>query len=155
MFSGDVNRTPSQQSILDQGTSIIGKATAAGGEEALVSLFFVAFNRTPTIYVIFQSLGFYNVVRVLIVDARSFQAFATILDWLTHLALISYWYRSDARQDEVRLCQSAFFIFTTLNNPRVTHSKVKVKRNKLFKPKFKRKTTISITKEKSLSPMGS
>ena len=55
----------------------------------------------------------------------------------------------------VMIAKKENFIFTTLNNPRVTHSKAKVKRNKLFKPKFKRKTIISITKEKSLSPMGS
>ena len=41
---------------------------------------FIAFDRTRTIYVVFQSCGFYHVSRVLIVDARSFQALATIWD---------------------------------------------------------------------------
>ena len=41
MFSGGTDRTPSQQSALDQGASISGKATAAGGKEALVSLFII------------------------------------------------------------------------------------------------------------------
>ena len=36
-------------------------------------------------------------------DARSFQAFAAILDWLTHLAPISCWYRSDAGQEYLKL----------------------------------------------------
>ena len=40
---------------------------------------------------------------VLIADARSFQAFAIILDWLTHLASISCWYQSDSRRDEYYL----------------------------------------------------
>ena len=48
-----------------------------------------------TIYVVFQSYGSYDVPRISITDARSFQAFAAILDWLTRLASISYWYRSD------------------------------------------------------------
>ena len=43
----------------------------------------VAFKRTRTIYVVFQSRGFYDVPWVLISDARSFQALAPILDWLT------------------------------------------------------------------------
>jgi len=56
---------------------------------------------THTIYVVFQSCGF--VPRVLVADARSFHALATIMDWLTHLASISCWYRLDTRQDEFRL----------------------------------------------------
>jgi len=40
---------------------------------------------TRTIYILFQSRGFYNVPWVLIADARSFQALSAILDWLTHL----------------------------------------------------------------------
>ena len=48
-----------------------------------------AFDRTHTMYVVFQSRGFYDVPRVLVADARSFQALATILDWLTHLPSIS------------------------------------------------------------------
>ena len=52
-----------------------------------------AFNRTHTIYVVFHSRGFYDVPRVFIVDARSFQ---------THLTSMSFWYRSDARQDEFK-----------------------------------------------------
>ena len=64
-------------------------------------------HRTHTIYVVFQSRRFYCVPRVLIADARSFQAFAAILDWPTHLALNSCWYRSDARQYGFRLPQAA------------------------------------------------
>ena len=60
------------------------------------------FDRTHSIYVIFQSCGFHDAPRVLIVDASSFQAFTAILDWLTHLASISCWYQSNARQDEFR-----------------------------------------------------
>ena len=41
---------------------------------------FIAFDRKHTIYVAFHSCGFYDVPRVLIADARSFQALATILD---------------------------------------------------------------------------
>ena len=40
----------------------------------------IAFDRTHTIYVVFEFCGFYNFQRVLIVNARSFQALATILD---------------------------------------------------------------------------
>ena len=36
----------------------------------------IAFDRSHTTYVVFQSRGFYNVPRVLIVDARPFQVFA-------------------------------------------------------------------------------
>ena len=53
--------------------------------------------RTCTIYVGFQSHVFHNVLWVLIVDARSFQVFLVILDWLIHLASISCWHRSDSR----------------------------------------------------------
>ena len=53
----------------------------------------IVFDRTHTIYVAFQSRGFYDV---------PFQALPAILDWLTHLASISCWYWSDARQDEFR-----------------------------------------------------
>ena len=49
----------------------------------------IEFNRTRVICVIFQSGGFCDVPRVLITDARSFQALAAILDWLTHLDSIS------------------------------------------------------------------
>ena len=63
----------------------------------------IAFDRTHTIYVVFQSRGIYDVPRVLIANARSFQALATILDRLTHLVSISCWYRSNARQHECRL----------------------------------------------------
>ena len=42
---------------------------------------FVAFERTHTIYVVFQSSrGFYNDPRVLIADSGLFQALAAILD---------------------------------------------------------------------------
>ena len=58
-----------------------------------------AFDRTHTIDVVFHSRGFYDVQRVLIADARSFQALAAILDCVTYFASISCWYRSDARQD--------------------------------------------------------
>ena len=63
----------------------------------------IAFDRAQTIYVVFQSCRFYYVLHVLIEDARSFQALAAKLDWLTHLASISCWYQCDARQDEFRL----------------------------------------------------
>ena len=42
-----------------------------------------------TVYVVFQSHGFYEVPRISITDARSFHAFAAILEWLTQLAPIS------------------------------------------------------------------
>ena len=45
--------------------------------------------------------------RVLIADARSFQALVAILDYVTRLASMSCWYRSDARQDEFRPSQAA------------------------------------------------
>jgi len=48
-----------------------------------------------TEFVVFQSSGFYDVSQVLIADASSFQAFTAILDWLTHLALILWWYWSN------------------------------------------------------------
>ena len=44
------------------------------------NFYFFAFDRTHTIYVVFQSRGFYDVPRVLIADARSFQGFAAVLD---------------------------------------------------------------------------
>ena len=45
-------------------------------------------NRTPrkhTVYVIFHSSGFYDVLRLLFADARSFQALAAIFDNVTYL----------------------------------------------------------------------
>ena len=53
------------------------------------------------IYVVFHSRGFFDVPRVLIADARSFQALAAILDYVTHLDSMSWWYRSDDRQNEM------------------------------------------------------
>ena len=38
---------------------------------------------------------------------RSFQALAAILDYVTNLAPMSCWYRSDATKDEFRLFQAA------------------------------------------------
>ena len=64
---------------------------------------FFTFDRVHPIYMVFHSRGFYDVPRVLIADSRSFQALAAILDSVTHLATMSCWYRSDARQVEVRL----------------------------------------------------
>ena len=49
----------------------------------------IAFDRKRSIYVVFPSRGFYEVPRVLIAAARSFQALAAILDYVTHLALMS------------------------------------------------------------------
>ena len=66
----------------------------------------IALDRTNIIYVVFQAHGF---LWALIADARSFQTFSTILDWLTHLASISCWYQSDARQDEFTLSQVCVF----------------------------------------------
>ena len=40
----------------------------------------IALNSTHTFFVVFQSRGLYDVPRVLIADARSFQVFAVILD---------------------------------------------------------------------------
>ena len=62
---------------------------------------FFAFERTHNICVVFESRGFYDVPRVLIADARSFQAFAAML------ASISCLYQSDARTGEFRLSQAA------------------------------------------------
>ena len=54
-----------------------------------------AFNRTHTIYVVFQFRGFYDVPRVLIMDATSFQALAAILDTLGFdLMLVSIRYQT-------------------------------------------------------------
>ena len=66
-----------------------------------------AFDRTHTIYVVSHPRGFNDVPRALIADARSFQALAAILDYVTHLAPMSFWYRSDATQDSFRLFQAA------------------------------------------------
>ena len=55
----------------------------------------------------FHSSWFCNVFRVLIVNARSFQALAAILDYMTHLVLMSCWYQSDARQDKFTLFQAS------------------------------------------------
>ena len=66
-----------------------------------------AFERTRTIYVAFHSRGFYDVPRILIRMLGHFLALAAILDYVTHLASMSCWYRSDARQDEFRLSQAA------------------------------------------------
>ena len=60
-----------------------------------------------TIYVVSHPRGFNDVPRALIADDRSFQALAAILDYVTHLAPMSCWYRSDATQDEFRLFQAA------------------------------------------------
>ena len=67
----------------------------------------IAFDRTRAIYVVFHSRGFYDVPRVLIAVARSFQSLAAILDYVTHIASMSCWYRADARQDELRPSQAA------------------------------------------------
>ena len=40
-------------------------------------------------------------------NARSFQALAAILDYMTHLAAMSCLYQSNARQDGFRLSQAA------------------------------------------------
>ena len=70
----------------------------------------IAYDRKHAIYVIFRSCGFYDVARVLITGVRSFQALVAILPWLTHLASISYWYRSDVRRDKFR-SQAAYSKF--------------------------------------------
>ena len=67
----------------------------------------IALDRMHTVHADFYSSGFYDVPRVLISDARSFQALAPILDHVTHLASISCWYRSDVRQDRFRRSQAA------------------------------------------------
>ena len=46
----------------------------------ILGLALIAFARTRTVYVVFQSRGFCVVPRVLIAEARSFQTFAAILD---------------------------------------------------------------------------
>ena len=40
----------------------------------------IAFDRTHTIYVVSQSRQFYDIQRVLMADARSFQTLASIMD---------------------------------------------------------------------------
>ena len=50
----------------------------------------------------------FSFLRVLIVDAGSFQALAAILDYLTHLGSISCWHQSDVIQQELRLSQDAY-----------------------------------------------
>ena len=49
--------------------------------------------RTYAIYVFFQSRWLYSVPQALTVDAKSFQTFAAILNWLTHLVSTTCWYR--------------------------------------------------------------
>ena len=68
---------------------------------------FIVFDRMHTIYIVFHSSWFYDVPQVLIADARSFQALPAILDYVTHIASMSYWYQSDARQNGFRLSQAA------------------------------------------------
>ena len=45
---------------------------------------------------------------ILIADARSFQALAAILDYVTPLGSLSCWYGSDAREDEFKLLYFEF-----------------------------------------------
>jgi len=74
--------------------------------DALTIMFsIITFERTHTIYVVFHSRGFFDVPRVLIADARSFQALAAILDYVTHLDSMSCWHRSDARQNGLLHCE--------------------------------------------------
>lgn len=61
----------------------------------------IAFYKTHTSHVVFQSHGFYDDQWVLIMDDRSFEALATDLHTLK--ALISW---SDVIQDEFRLSQA-------------------------------------------------
>ena len=49
------------------------------------------------IIITFDGYEFYDVPRVLITDASSFQALAAILDYVTHLASMACWYQSDVR----------------------------------------------------------
>ena len=58
----------------------------------------------------------FSVPRVLIADARLFDAFAAILGWLTHLASISCWYQSDARRDEFWVSQAALLWISKVIN---------------------------------------
>ena len=57
----------------------------------------VAFDRTHTIYVVFHSRRFHDVLWVLNADARSFEVLVAILVYVPHLVSMSR-YRSDARQ---------------------------------------------------------
>jgi len=88
-----------------------------------------AFKRTHTIYVVFHSHGFYDVPRVFIVDARSFQALATILDYV---------YRSDARQDEFILSQVTYCEFQKFMTMSVVGNQPKKHANASYKATEKR-----------------
>ena len=70
----------------------------------------IVFNGMHTIYIVFHSRGFYDVPRILIVDGRSFQALAAILDYVTHLSSMLCLYRSSARQNEFRPSQAALIL---------------------------------------------
>ena len=65
-------------SILFEFSSSI--CNVSSGFDNKIIILFITFDRTHTIYVVFQFRGFYGVPRALIVDARSFQAVAAILD---------------------------------------------------------------------------
>ena len=88
-----------------------------------------AFKRTHTIYVVFHSRGCYDVPRVFIVDARSFQALATILDYV---------YRSDARQDEFILSQVTCCEFQKFMTMAVVGDQPKKRANTSYKSTKKR-----------------
>ena len=63
----------------------------------------IAFDRTHTIYVVYQSGGFNDVLM-----HGHFRLWPpSWTDWVTHLASISFWYRSDDLQDEIRVSQAA------------------------------------------------
>ena len=55
-------------------------STFPSSSVVVVVVVVIAFDRTHTIYFVFQSRGFYHVPRGLIADTKSFQAFAAILD---------------------------------------------------------------------------
>lgn len=97
-----------------------------------------AFKRTHTIYVVFHSRGFYDVPRVFIVDARSFQALAIILDYVTHLTSMSFWYRFDAIQDEFRLSQVSYCEFQKFMTISVVGDQPKKQANISYKATEKR-----------------
>ena len=46
----------------------------------IMTIVIIAFDRTHTVSLVFRSRGFYDVPQVLLADARSFQALATVLD---------------------------------------------------------------------------
>ena len=76
----------------------------------------VAFDITHTIKLVFHSREFYDVLRVLIADATSFQALPAILDYVIQSASLSCWYRSDNKMNlRLRYCEFQKYEIMTMS----------------------------------------